>query len=451
MRKTWVYDLEVLPTVFTATFIDRDSDEKRVFVFNKDINDKHKLFVFLDEEVDGLIGYNCLHYDAQILHYLYRNPSCTTYEIRNYSDIVTGNNDRRPDVPEWKLKIPHLDLFRALSLSVKSKRTGLKWCEFGMDMENIEDMPSQGEGETFLDMLLHYNENDVIATKELYLRYYHEIELRKKMSVEEKVNLMNSSEPDMAKKLFLKYLSEATGIPERDLRSMQTKRTLMTVKDLIYDCVKFETIEFQSVLDKFKSLQLVPGEEFEHSLTIQGVDIQYGLGGLHAARQCIIQSDDKGKIKTVDATSYYPHLAFQFGLCPAHLPKDAFVKLYKGLYHKRAEIPKSNPKNYILKIVINAAYGLMNDEFSFLRDPQVGLTICINGQLLLSMLVEKVLTRIKGSKLIMINTDGAEFYIPNEGIEEYYTICKEWEKITTIPLEHADYAKMIIRDVKLAS
>ena len=68
-KKTWVYDLEVMPTIFTATFIDKDSDEERVFVISKTRDDRDSLFTFLNREVLGLIGYNCIHYDAQILEY----------------------------------------------------------------------------------------------------------------------------------------------------------------------------------------------------------------------------------------------------------------------------------------------------------------------------------------------------------------------------------------------
>lgn len=448
MKKTYVYDLEVFPSIFTATFLDKGSDEKRVFVVSKNRDERDSFFKFLNEEVDALIGYNCIHYDSQIIEFFYRNPKADCEQLRRYSDIITSENDRRPDVPEWKLRIPHLDLFRALSLSVKAKRTGLKWCEFGMDLENIEDMPNRRESEDWEKMVLDYNLNDVIATKELYLRYYHEIELRKVMTKSEGVNLMNSTEPDMAKKLFLKYLSEATGIPKRDLQTMQTERSLIRIKDIIFPYVSFKTDNFNNVLKAFENLELRPGEEFEFSVPYQGISINYGLGGLHAApNNVIIETDSKFTIRTLDATSYYPHLCFQNDLCPAHLPKDKFLELYKGLYLKRKEIPKSDPRNYILKICLNASYGLMNDKFSFLRDPLVGLAICINGQLLLSMLVEEITTKIKGSKVVMINTDGAEFLIPNGMEEEYFIICKWWEELTRIPLEHDTYNKMILADV----
>ena len=61
-------------------------------------------------------------------------------------------------------------------------------------------------------------------------------------------------------------------------------------------------------------------------------------------------------------------------------------------YTKTIDLSSATPKNYILKILLNATYGLINDKFSFLRDRQITLSICINGQLLLSMLFEKLLT-----------------------------------------------------------
>ena len=228
IKKVWVFDLETL-SIFTATFLDRDSDEVRVFVISNTRDNRKELFEFLDNEVSGLIGYNSIFFDAQVIEYMYRNPNCTAQEIRNYAQIITSEDDRRPDVPEWKLRHKHLDLFKALSLSTKAKRVGLKWCEYQLDLDNIEDMPSQGEGDNWEEMVLHYNLNDVIATKELYHKYYYEIDLRKTLTQRENINLLNSTEPDLAKKLFAKYLSKAMNIPERDLRSMRTERKYVSI------------------------------------------------------------------------------------------------------------------------------------------------------------------------------------------------------------------------------
>lgn len=121
-KKFYVYDIETLD-LFTATFLDRDSDERRVFVLSNTRDDITALLKFLREEVKGLIGFNCINFDAQVLEYIFRNPKCTANDIRNYAQYITSSNDLKLDVPEWKLRIPHLDLYRIHHFDNKNKRT----------------------------------------------------------------------------------------------------------------------------------------------------------------------------------------------------------------------------------------------------------------------------------------------------------------------------------------
>ena len=446
MKKTWVFDLETLD-LFTATFLDKDSDDLKVFVISKTKNQKKELFEFLSNEVAGLIGYNSLHFDSQIIEYLYRYPECTALDIKNYASVIVNNNNRRPDVPEWNLRHKHLDLFRALSLSTKAKKTGLKWCEFMMDLENIEDMPLQKEGSNWEEMVLSYNLNDVIATKELYIRYIHEIELRKTLTKREGIDLLNCTEPDLSKKLFSKYLSKAMNISKNDLSTMYTDRDIVKVKDILFPYINFKTDKFKIIYESFKKLELQEFNKPEFILNC-GIDIVYGLGGIHASpNNVIVKSNDTHILKSLDVVSFYPNLFIRNGLSPAHIPKDIFLNLYEGLFNERKATPKSDPRNYILKILLNATYGLTNDQYSFLRDRAVTLAICINGQLLLSMLMENMLTQIPECKAIMMNTDGFEVLIPRKHEELYNNICKDWEKLTKLELEFVDYNKMIISDV----
>ena len=445
-KRVWVYDLETLD-IFTATFIDRDSDETRVFVISKSKDEREQLFAFLKTEVSGLIGYNSVHFDGQVIEYMFRNPNCTPQDIKRYAKIITSEDNRRPDVAEWQFRIPQLDLFRSLSLSTKAKRTGLKWCEFMMDLENIEDMPSQGEGDNWEEMVLSYNLNDVIATKELYTRFKHEIDIRRAITLRDNINVMNSTEPDMAKKLFGKYLSKAMRIPLNDLKSMSTIRDIVEVKDIIFPYVSFQQPIFQEVLAHFQTLRLENKANFEKVVTYKGIPIVYGLGGIHAApKNKIFESDERKIIKSLDVVSFYPNLMIRNNLCPAHLPKDVFLPLYEGFFNERRSIPKSDPRNYILKILLNSTYGLTNDEYSFLRDRAVTLSICINGQLLLTMLLEMLAEKIP-LDLVMMNTDGFEVSIPREYEEIYSSVCKEWESLTKLELEFVDYQKLIISDV----
>lgn len=444
-KKIYVYDLETL-NIFTATFVDLKSEETKIFVLTEQKNEIKQLLNFLNNEVEGLVGYNCIHFDAQILEYIYRNPNCTALNIRRYSQIITSENDRRPDVAEWKLKIPHLDLFRALSLSVKAKRTGLKWCEFSIDFENIEDLPS--DGDNWEEQILSYNLNDVLATKALYFKYKHEIDLRQNLSKIEGINLLNSTEPDLSKKLFSKYLSEAMNINKNDLYSLQTIRDSVKISDIILPYINFKTEKLNLVLKEFNKLELSENDSFEFKPNIYNIEWSFGLGGLHASiTNNIVESDDKYIIKSADVQSYYPNLAIRNKWSPEHIPKEIFCPLYESLFERRKSIPKSDPANYALKICLNAVYGMSNDKYSFLRDRKLTLSICINGQLSLAMLIEEIMENIPNSQLLVVNTDGFEVKILKEYEELYFDICKKWENITQLVLEYADYSKMIQENV----
>lgn len=443
-KRYWVWDLETL-SIFTATFVDRDSDEIRTFVLSKDKNEISKMLEFISIEVKGLIGYNSIYFDSQILEWIIDNPKCSALQIQQYAQKVI-HSDGRPDYPYWTLRHKHLDIFKAFSLSVKAKRTSLKWCQYQMDYENLEDFDFNNPNVTE-ETILKYNLNDVLSTKALYFKEKHQIELRRSIKKLEGVDVLNSTEPDIAKKLFLKWLSKAMGISEYNLKQMGTDREVVKVKDVIFPWIKFDTELYKGVLNTFNNLSLREGEKFSYKIKQQGIEVTYGLGGLHAApKNKRFDSDPEYVIMSHDFASYYPHLSFKNNIVPAHIPNNIFIPLYEGLYKQRKAIPKSNPRNYILKIALNALYGSTNDKFSFLRDRQMTVAICVNGQLILSMLMEQLLLQIPNSQLIMQNTDGQEILIPRKHLDLYYKICNWMEKLCSIPLEHDEYKSLIIGD-----
>ncbi len=75
------------------------------------------------------------------------------------------------------------------------------------------------------------------------------------------------------------------------------------------------------------------------------------------------------------------------------------------------------------------------------------MSITINGQLLLTKLFEMLAEGIPGSIPIMVNTDGLEMMIPITFKSKYLQICEEWEKMTSLQLEHDQYRKIILADV----
>jgi hypothetical protein len=246
-------------------------------------------------------------------------------------------------------------------------------------------------------------------------------------------------------------LSKLTGIRKYDLKQLRTHRDRIKVSDILLPYIRFTRPEFQKLHDAYKNLIINPNNikgAFKYTLKHKDVETVYGLGGLHgAATSGIYEAKDGMIIMTSDVTSFYPNLAIRNQWAPAHLPKKIFCEQYEWFFDERKKIPKKDPKNYVYKIILNSTYGLSIDANSFLYDPQFGMQITINGQLLLSMLYEMLSEGIPNSIPIMQNTDGVEMMIPMEYKEKYLEICAEWEKITLLQLEHDEYSKMVIGDV----
>lgn len=450
----YVYDIECYHDLFLVVFISNheDDDSTHIFTIYKDIDERQQLFDFL-KHVKGLIGYNSISYDMQLIEFLYRNPTATTQELRNYSNIIVDSDNRRDDVPYYRFRIPNLDLYKLHHYDNKNRRCSLKWLEYSMDMENIEDLPSDGVGNNWLEQVTEYCINDVMSTKRLYLLSKKEIQQRKELSMMYNIDCMSWSNSKIGSELLLKLYCKKTGKFPNDVRSLRTYRDEIPLKDVIFDYISFNSMEFNSVLNFFKSktIKNIKGE-IEYSQVYKNFQFDYGAGGIHGSLQNrILNSDSKYVILDADVASLYPSIAIKNKLYPQHLGEE-FCDVYENdiVAVRLAEKAKKELGNKTIvdgfKESANSVYGKSNDVYSWMYDTKYTLQTTINGQLLLSMLAE-MLMGIKDLQLIQINTDGLTVLIDREKVDEYYEICKQWEKITQLQLEFAEYKTMIIRDV----
>lgn len=181
------------------------------------------------------------------------------------------------------------------------------------------------------------------------------------------------------------------------------------------------------------------------NVVINGFRYDYGTGGIHGAKQGTIHSTEDRKLKTLDVASYYPNLAIENEVYPAHLGKT-FCKVYKNLYEMRKASPKGSATNAALKLALNGTYGDSNNEFSPLYDPAYTMTITIGGQLSLCMLMEKLINHCE-AEIVMCNTDGFEYFVDVDKVEEANKWVKWWEETTGLVMEGDSYKTMWIRDV----
>ena len=460
-------DYETIVNCFVAVFIDyKDDNVKHLFVVHESRNDFNKLVTFLQRCVTNKewhISYNGLAFDGQISQYILdkakKLEKLPVSEIINYIFKFAQETIKKKDdggfatYAPFKLKIRQIDLFKLNHWDNRAKMSSLKWIQYSMDWYNVEEMPHHylqpvTDSDT-LNAVIDYCVNDVLSTKEILKHSKEQIQLRQTLTKEYNIDLFSASEPRISKELFLHFLHQKTGIEKSDLKVLRTPREYIVLADCVLPYIKFQLPEFQGILNYFqKSVVLSTKDKLKYTMNFKGMKTDYGLGGIHGARDMGVYEAEPGwTIMSSDVVSYYPNLAIKNKFSPEHLPQKEFCDLYEWIFEERKKIPKTDPKNYVFKIILNSTYGLTGDENSFLYDPKMTMDITINGQLSLSMLYEMLSVAIPEGIPLMQNTDGLEMMIPNDKKDIYLKVCKEWEYITQLALEHDEYSKMIIGDV----
>ena len=173
--------------------------------------------------------------------------------------------------------------------------------------------------------------------------------------------------------------------------------------------------------------------------TVADVPHVFGWGGLHGAKE---KYHGKGLIIHVDVNSYYPSLMIRYNLLTRNCKNP---QLFKDIYDYRLKLKAEGKKKEQApyKIVLNGTYGICKDKYNPAYDPLQANNVCINGQLLLLDLIEK-LEVIPGFELIQSNTDGLIIKILDT---DYHfnmvdDICYEWETRTGMGLGF-DFVKEI--------
>lgn len=467
-KSHWVMDFETLSNCFIAHFEDYKVETNYTFIIWNKINHLKELLEFLEKNIQEKswhISFNGLAFDSQITEHILKNKkmllTLSAEEVARWiyaraQDTIRRSNTKEwPEFSEWKMKIKQVDLFKMNHWDNPAKSSSLKWLQYSMDWYNLQEMPIHHDTEiTHLSQvktIVEYCKNDVKSTKNIMSLTKEQINLRAALTAEYGINLYSSSEPRISKELFLHFLAKEMDRDKQSLKLLRTNREKIVVKDILLPYIQFDRPEFQDLHEAYKKLVINPQKikgAFKYVVKHKGVHTEYGLGGVHGATQSGVYTETEDMIiMTSDVTSFYPNLAIRNGWAPAHLPKEIFCRLYEWFFEERKKIPKKDPKNYVYKIILNSTYGLSIEPNSFLYDPQLGMQITINGQMLLSMLYEMLSDAIPGSIPLMQNTDGLEMLIPKEHKQTYLDVCKKWEDMTQLQLEHDQYSKMIIGDV----
>jgi hypothetical protein len=484
-NRYYAYDIETFPHVFTCVIQNIETSELKVFEISARKNDKELFFKTLEwlaKSEKILVGYNNLYFDYPVLKHFISiskqnlDGQSLANSIYKYAHELIKNNTRFID-DKKSLNLQQLDLMRVHHFDNKAKMVSLKTLEFNMRSKNIEDLPFKPGTELSneqIDTLIKYNKHDVSETIKFFHHSKDALDFREELSQKYKENMLNYSDMKIGKRYFIRNLEEKLGkdICFKDGKPRQTIRNYIDFSKIIFDCVQFETPEFSSLkayLQKQYSNNLkevfvnIPKEklgELANYMEIQrgvasGLHIIYkdfyfylGTGGLHGSiESCHFESDDEYVIYDVDVASYYPSIVVHNRLFPEHLGEE-FADIYSQMRDLRFSYPKGSAQNKMLKLALNAAgFGDTNNQYSPFYDFLMTITITTNGQLMLCMLAEMLMTKIDSLSLIQANTDGLTMRLKKEAREEFFSILKEWEDHTGMELEKTKYTHMWIRDV----
>ena len=183
------------------------------------------------------------------------------------------------------------------------------------------------------------------------------------------------------------------------------------------------------------------------NVVIDGFQYDFGTGGIHGCKKGVTESGNGKRIYTLDVKSYYPNLSIKNKIYPEHLDV-LFCNVYGDLYIERSSHHKKSALNKALKLALNGTYGASGDEFSPMYDPKFMMSITINGQLSLCMLMEKLIAQV-GAEVLMCNTDGFEFVAAEDPKTKKLIdkLVTEWETLTGLEMEGALYDKMMSANV----
>ena len=477
LENTSVYDIETFPNVFTLRMKNLFNDQEGTWEISHFRDDRRFLmewFNYLNQTQTPMLGFNNLNFDYPVVHAIFQNPSMTVEQIYEKAmSIINSSDGFGHQIWADNRFTPQIDVFKINHFDNFAKSTSLKGLQINMRSSSVVDMPVEVgtmlTEEQINKDLIPYNGSDVDKTKDFAHFNMPAIEFRRSLIPQFGIDVMNWPDTKIGSRMMEDKIGSelcfdfSTGRKQK----RQTPRTRIALKDIIFPYIEFHHPEFNRVLQYLNGQTLqadevavlgldepptirTKGVFTDLTATVGDIEFHFGTGGIHGSVSSKkIESTDEWLIRDIDVASLYPSIAIVNKLAPEHLGQT-FVEVYKQLPLERKKWQKEKGKKCVeantLKLASNGVYGNSNNKYSVFYDPKFTLTITVNGQLLLCMLAEK-LSYVPTLKIIQINTDGITYYIHHSYEHLAAEVCKEWEQITALVLEDADYSRMWIRDV----
>lgn len=452
----WVYDIETIKNYFIACFQHVTTKERKYFTIDEDNDDREELIDFIKEK--WLIAYNNKHFDDVVINFIIQQKRTVDeiYEFAQY--VITGE---KKDTINYYNKIKsyiYSNLYKSIDLLTmlfsKALRVKLKELQVTMRYPNVQELPHKfyeiHTSEMKKDQL-EYCWNDVDSTDWLLNICINDLKLRHKVFKEFEIDCYSKDGVKIAVDYLSKEYCRIKDIDPKEFskRKYYSEDEIIKVNEIIFPHIKFQTSEFNKILDYLKNFIIKPKISYpEYKFMYNDTMYTIGGGGIHTEHNPhIIQTNNNQIYFQSDVVGEYPNTLLVNKLCPSQLDPEVFLPLFAKAYGNKSIAKACGDKlsETFYKLIGNSLYGQLINEYGPFYAPRVAMSITINCQLQILMLVEMM--ELSGIHILAANTDSIEALINKDQEDVYLNICKKWESIVQLSLDHDKIKKVIRRDI----
>ena len=466
-RPVALYDIEVFPNCFHCLVSDSESHKKYKFEISNRKNQLEELidFFYFKRVEHIMCGYNNHHYDDIVINYMifFRNTMkrfdylkiCNSLYYLSKAIIESEKTENIDKIKQYKYAnyFYSFDLMTMLYSAAKQK--SLKEVEILLGMDNVQEFEAgfdQRLLDSEIDDMIKYNENDVDATELLLNTVKDKVDLRLEVEKEWGFDALSMSNIRIGEEILLRQ-SNLKGVALEEAKSKIRRIAKIENKDIILPFIQYSNPKLKEVLLDVKNATCYPcksdkkQKNYEKKFVLSNTCYSIGEGGIHTINEPrIFKPTDDQYIGHSDVTSMYPSLAIIYKWLPVHLGKD-FWNVYESLYKERVIAKRNHDelKAKAFKFALNSPIGKMQNESSWAYDPLNAYKIRMNGQLILLMLVDRLLSI--NCKIVQVNTDGVVYIADKANRELINQFVHEVENITKLHFDSDDYESFYQYDV----
>jgi hypothetical protein len=205
-----------------------------------------------------------------------------------------------------------------------------------------------------------------------------------------------------------------------------------------YDITILENIVIEKYKEVLESFSKENSHGFKTSFSVSGVSLNFGWGdevwgagyGINGAKTYEQKENDRCVI--LDVEHLYASLMIKYGFLSRCVSNP---EIFEEIYKKKTDFDKNgvkyDPIAVSYRVVVNGTYGAMSiNEDNPLYDVRQVNNICINGQLFMLDLIEKL---EHSGELLHVNTDRLIYKVNDYSV--FKNECEKWSERTKLNLK----------------